>query len=476
MPIILPGMKRRTKIVATLGPACDSKEKVCALVEAGVNVVRINCSHGAWDTRRLWAQWAREACSDVSPIALMVDLQGPKFRLGDIKGGFLEFAVNQTVTLGSSAEAVLPIHQAEILAAMGPGGRLLLGDGEVEIRITAQKGADYEGKVQTAGTVKSRQGITLVGKVFDVPSLTDQDRNDVKEACAVGVDYIALSYIRSAADMRDLRREVDKYDTTIKLCAKIETRDGLKNIDDILKVADIVMVARGDMGLQMELEDVPLAQKRIIERCSEAGKPVITATQMLESMMHSPRPTRAETTDVANAILDGTDAVMLSGETAAGLYPIECVKTMVRIAEKAETLYDRTKIENRFLEKVQSGVTQTEAVCHSAASLSAQLKAQAIVTTSVTGTTAQYVSKFRPKVPILCATWNDRTRSQLAVVWGVEAISVKKSEAIDESIKDSIDAFFRHKRLKVGDTVVVVAGVPVAVSGHTNMIWTEVVK
>lgn len=476
MPIILLGMKRRTKIVATLGPACDSKDKVAALIDAGVNVVRINCSHGEWDTRRRWAQWAREACSEVGPIAILADLQGPKFRLGDLKGGVLELVVGQSVTLGPSAEATLPIHQGEILAAMGPGGRLLLGDGEVEIRITAQRGADFDGKVQTAGTVKSRQGITLVGKVFDVPSLTDQDRNDVKEACAVGVDYIALSYIRNAADMRDLRREVDKYDPTIKLCAKIETRDGLKNIDEILKVADIIMVARGDMGLQMELEDVPLAQKRIIERCSEAAKPVITATQMLESMMSSPRPTRAETTDVANAILDGTDAVMLSGETAAGLYPVECVKTMVKIAEKTETMYDRSRIENRFYEKVLSGVSQTEAVCHSAASLSSQLKAQAIIATTVSGATAQFVSKFRPKVPILCATWNPRTRAQLAVVWGVEAIEVKSSLATDECVKDSIDAFFRHKRLKVDDRVVVVAGVPIGISGLTNMIRTEVVK
>lgn len=469
-------MKRRTKIVATLGPACDGKDKVAALVDAGVNVVRINCSHGEWETRRRWADWAREACSDVGPIAILVDLQGPKFRLGDIKGGFVELAVNETVTLGPGAETMLPIRQAEILAALAPGGRVLLGDGEVEIRISASKGEDFEGKVQTAGTVKSRQGITLVGKVFDVPSLTDQDRNDVKEACAIGADFIALSYIRSAADMRDLRREVDKYDPTVKLCAKIETRDGLKNIDEILKVADIIMVARGDMGLQMELEDVPLAQKRIIERCSEAAKPVITATQMLESMMHSPRPTRAETTDVANAILDGTDAVMLSGETAAGMYPIECVKTMVRIAEKAETLYDRTRIENRFYEKVTTGVSQTEAVCHSAASLSSQLKAQAIIAATVSGATAQYVSKFRPKVPLLVATWNPRTRAQLAVVWGVEAIAINSTSVTDECIKDSIDAFFRHKRLKVDDRVVVVAGVPIGVSGLTNMVWTEVVK
>lgn len=469
-------MKRRTKIVATLGPSVDSKDKVKALIDAGVNVVRINCSHGDWDIRRKWGQWARDACNGFSPVALMADLQGPKFRLGDIKGGSIELVEGQTCTLGPSVDATLPVHMPEILKVMCSNCRVLLGDGQVEIRITGQKGADFDGKIVTSGVVKSRQGITLVGKVFDVPSMTAQDLADIKEAAAMGVDYIALSYIRESADVRDLRREVDKYDPTIKICAKIETRDGLKNIDEILKVADLIMVARGDMGLQMDIEDVPLAQKKIIEHCQEVGKPVITATQMLESMMHSPRPTRAEATDVANAILDGTDAVMLSGETAAGEYPIECVKTMVRIAEKAETLYDRTRVEARFREKIQGGVNQTEAVSHSAANLAAQLKAQAIVTTTVSGLTARSVSKFRPRVPILCATWNERTRAQLAVIWGVEAISVKESHTIDEAIQDSIAGFYRYKQLKVGDMVVVVAGVPVAVAGHTNMIWTETVQ
>jgi pyruvate kinase len=470
-------MKRRTKIVATLGPSVDSKEKIKALIDAGVNVIRINCSHGNWDTRRQWVKWAREACNGLSPIAIMADLQGPKFRIGDLPGGAQEFVVGQSVTVGSSASATLPVHMSEILAEMSAGCKILLGDGQVEVKISAQKGADFEGKVVNGGVVKSRQGITLVGKVFDVPSLTEKDIEDVKEAAAVGADFIALSYIRSAADVRDLRREVDKYDKTIQLCAKIETRDGLKNIDDILKVTDVVMVARGDMGLQMDIEDVPLAQKRIIERCSEASKPVITATQMLESMMFSPRPTRAEATDVANAILDGTDAVMLSGETAAGQYPLDCVRTMVRIAERAEPVYDRARVESRFFDKVQgSGLSQTEAVCHSAAGLSAQLKAHAIVTTTVTGLTARSVSKFRPKVPILCTTFDDRTKAQLAIIWGVEAMSVKESKTIDETIQDSIAAFFRAKRLKVGDSVVVVAGMPVAVAGHTNMIWTETIK
>src|SRR5579872_1009594 len=464
MPIILLGMKRRTKIVATLGPAVDSQEKVCALVEAGVNVVRINCSHGNWETRRQWAKWSREACSDVSPIALLVDLQGPKFRLGDIKGGFLELAVNQTVTLGSSAEALLPIHQAEILAAMGPGGKLLLGDGEVEIRITAQKGADYEGKVQTAGTVKSRQGITLVGKVFDVPSLTEQDRADVKEACAVGVDFIALSYIRSAADMRDLRREVDKYDPSIKLCAKIETRDGLKNIDEILKVADIVMVARGDMGLQMELEDVPLAQKRIISRCSEAAKPVITATQMLESMMHSPRPTRAETTDVANAILDGTDAVMLSGETAAGEFPVEAVQTMVRIALEAERSFPPRE---RRRSRVES---DSHAISHAACYIAEAIDVQAIAAFTRTGFSARIVSKDRPRVPIYAFVPDERIARRLALDWAVRPCILDFAKSTDELVASVDEELVRMQAARRGEAVVLVGGTPLGVQGRTNFL------
>jgi len=456
----------------------SSPEKIAALVDQGMNVARINCSHGNWEMRKQWIEWVHKACSDIAPVAILADLSGPKFRLAAIPEGERNIETGEVVTIGSNLEpgVTIPVDQEEIIAALAPGERILLGDGEIEVKILNAKNGVFEAKVICGGAVLSRKGLTIVGKTFDVPSLTEQDLKDIKEAASVGVDYIALSYVRDATDIRTLRREVDKYDDSIRLCAKIETKDALKNIDDIMKVADIIMVARGDLGLQMDIEDVPLSQKKIIERCGDAGKPVITATQMLESMMHAGRPTRAEATDVVNAILDGSDAVMLSGETAAGDFPIECVKTVARLAEKAEAVYDRTKVEQRFRDRSAGNMGQTEAVAHSAAELASKLKAAAIITTTTSGETARFVSKFRPKTPILCAAWDARTRAQMAVVWGVEAVSFPLPPTTDECIHASVNAFLRRKRLKVGDMVVVTAGVPPGKTGHTNLIMAVVVK
>lgn len=468
-------MKRRTKIVCTLGPAVDSKEAIKALIDAGMNVARLNCSHGDWVAKARWIEWIRELSSDCAPVAILADLQGPKFRIGDLEGGMVELQIGQSLVIGPEPGATIPISQDEIVAAMAPNGRILLGDGIVELRIGERKGRNYSAKVVSAGVVKSRQGITLVGKHFDVPALTAKDLLDVREAAAHKVDFLALSYVKNGSDLRDLRRAVERLDGGIKLCAKIETREAIRNLDEILRVADVVMVARGDLGLQMDLEEVPLAQKRIIERCTQAGCPVITATQMLESMMENPRPTRAETTDIANAILDGTDALMLSGETASGMYPIDCVKTMVRIAEKAETAFDRERIEREFHDRANS-VNHTEAVAHAVADLTALLKPQAIITTTASGQTPRLVSKFRPRAQILCASYDERTHRQMAVVWGVESITIEVHATADDTIAAAIDAFLRRKRLKIGDLVIVTAGVPAGKPGNTNLILTQVVQ
>ncbi len=471
-------MKRRTKIVCTLGPATATKDKIHELIEAGMNVARINCSHGDWETRSAWVEAVRELSADIDPVAVLVDLAGPKFRLAEIKGGEVEVTTGSTILVGSpsSSEALLPIDQEEILKVLEPGDRILLGDGEVEIRITGQKAGMFDAYVVCGGVVKSRKGLTVVGKSFDVPSLTDKDLIDIREGCKVGADYIALSYVRDSADLRALRREIDKYDPSIRICAKIETRAALENIEELLKIADLIMVARGDLGLQMDIEDVPVAQKTIIEKCGDAGKPVITATQMLESMMHTGRPTRAEATDVVNAALDGSDAVMLSGETAAGDFPIDSVKTIARLVAKAESIYDRTRQEARFTEKCAVGISQTEAVAHSASELAAELNAQAIITTTTSGETARFVSKFRPKTPILCVAWNPKVRAQMAVVWGVESICLPLPGTTDECVNTAIDAFLRKKKLKVGEMVVITAGVPAGRAGHTNMIMSQVVS
>jgi pyruvate kinase len=346
----------------------------------------------------------------------------------------------------------------------------------VELRVTGTSAGNFLARAVSGGIVKSRQGVTLVNRIFDTPALTDKDLEDVQGAVKAGVDFIALSYVQSATDMRDLRRVVERLDPQVGLCAKIETRNALRDIDEIIKVSDLIMVARGDLGLQMELEEVPLAQKRIIERCTLAGTPVITATQMLESMMQSPRPTRAEASDVANAILDGTDAVMLSGETAAGMYPIECVKTMVRIAERAETVFDRDRLERRLLDQARASTGHTEAVAYAVAELASLIKPRAIITSTSSGQTARLVSKHRPKAPILCATYNHRTLAQLSVVWGVEAIQIPLPKTTDDGIEQAIDSFLKKRRLKLGDLVIVTAGVPAGVPGNTNLILTQVVK
>lgn len=466
---------RRTKIVCTLGPAVDDPAKIRQLVAAGMNVARLNCSHGDWATRRQWIEWIRQASPDLAPVGILADLQGPKFRLGSLAGDQLDLLPNQTVTLGEG-DVLLPIHQKEILDATKPGARMLLGDGNVEIRITHQDGARFEGKVVSGGLVRTRQGVTLMGRVFDVPPITDKDREDITEALAAGVDFLALSYVRKAADIVELRRIVDEIDPQVKLCAKIETHDGFLNLDAILEVVDVVMVARGDLGLQMDIEDVPIVQKKIIDRCTQAGKPVITATQMLESMTVNPRPTRAEATDVANAILDGTDAVMLSGETATGLYPIQTVQTMGRIAEKAEKLLDRTKIEAVYRAQARDGVSHTEAVAHAVAELASVLKPAAILTNTTSGQTARLVSKFRPRAPILCATYDERTQRQMSLVWGAQAVVVPAPAHTDEAVAHAVGAFARIGRLKSGDRVIVTAGVPAGVPGHTNLILTQTVE
>jgi len=469
-------MKRRTKIVCTLGPAVNSREMIQALIEAGMNVARINCSHGDWPTRLQWIEWIRELSPAVAPVAVLVDLQGPKFRVGMIPGDSIALTAGQTVRVGVGEDVQVPIDQGEILRVMGSGCRLLLGDGEIELRITSSKTPSlFLAKVVTGGKLSSKKGVTLVGKVFDVPALTPKDVADAEEAVKAGADIIALSYVKSAQDVRELRRLLERLGSSANVCAKIEMKQGIKDLDNILQCVDVVMVARGDMGLQMEIEDVPIMQKQIISACTLAGTPVITATQMLESMINLPRPTRAEATDVANAVLDGTDALMLSGETASGSYPIECVRTMVRIAEKAEGSYDRHPIEREYVRR-KDRIDHTDAIAHAACDLSHVLKPRAILCTTTSGQTARLVSKFRPRVPILCSTASETALRQMAVVWGVEAARIPAPVNTDDTIRDSIDEFFRQKRLKLGDVVVITAGVPAGVPGNTNMILTQVVR
>lgn len=466
-------MKRRTKIVCTLGPATGTREKIAELIAAGMNVARINCSHGDWDTRHQWIEWIRAENRMIGPVGILVDLQGPKFRIGALPEGVLEVRAGDAMTISHvDPHAQLYIGGKEIWEAMSTGDRLLLGDGDVELKLGVDRGDSFDAKVVTGGLIKSKQGVTLVGKSFETPALTDKDLIDLQEAARAKADFVALSYVRRASDLRELRRVLDKIDYHPLICAKIETTQALKELDEILKVADLVMVARGDLGLQMDLEDVPLAQKRIIRKCNWVGKPVITATQMLESMVNLARPTRAEATDVANAILDGTDAVMLSGETATGKYPIEAVKVMARIAESAEASFNH----DQFFESMEAHAESTSAVAEAAVQLANTLKVRAILTTSTSGLTPRMVSKFRPRMPILCTSWSDSTFTQLSVCWGVETIALPSPDSTDDIVQRAIDGFLKAKRLKVGDSIVITAGVPAGRAGNTNLIMVETVK
>jgi len=466
-------MRRRTKIVCTLGPAVDSEAKIKELIDAGMNVARLNCSHGDWDAKNRWIEWIRKHSPKIGPVGILADLQGPKFRIGDIPAGSLEVRAGETLTVGKRGQ--IPISQKEILSTLKKGARILLGDGDVELRVTMEDENACECHAISGGDVKSRQGVTVVGQSFECEVLSPKDIADIRDACKASVDFIALSYVHTAEDLDALRDHVKKLNSYIRLCAKIETRAALKNIEQIVANSDCVMVARGDLGLQMDIEEVPLAQKKIIRTCREQGKPVITATQMLESMIHAPRPTRAEATDVANAILDGTDAVMLSAETAAGQFPFEAVRYMSRIAEKAETLLEGNLILTEF-SLPRGRVDHTEAVAHSVAQLAEFLKPKAIVTPTTSGRTAILVSKFRPKAPIYCATWNKKVQAQMAMVWGVECALTTLPRTSDDQIANTIAAFVAGKRLKANDRVIVSAGVPPGTAGNTNMILVLTVK
>lgn len=463
-------MKRRTKIVCTLGPATNSLQKIKELVAAGMNVARLNCSHGTWEEKRQWIEWIRSIQLPHSPIGILVDLQGPKFRIGTLSPEGYHLEPKQKVTLGHRPGADIPLDQGPIWSAIQSRSRILLGDGDIEIRISRVEDGLAHGVAMSGGTVYSRKGITVAGRSFSVGCLTAKDFADIQEAIAVDADFLALSYVRSAADMAELRDIVSERNSSIRLVAKVETPEALRDIDGIIRMSDAVMVARGDLGLQMSLEDVPIAQKKIIHRCAIHGRPVITATQMLESMIKSIRPTRAEASDVANAIFDGTDAVMLSGETAAGDYPIHAVTVMDTIARKAERM---SELDSRLIDQRRERMMPlaTDAVAASAVQLANSLNVKAIVCSSTSGMTPRLVSRHRPNAPIYCCCWQPKTQQFLSLVWGVESVYEPIPATGDEAIETAIAS--AGKRLKKGDRVVVIAGIPAGQPGHTNLIMVR---
>src|SRR5262245_22796289 len=467
----------RTKIVCTIGPASRSPEALSQLVAAGMDVARLNFSHGSHAEHAAVIVAVRAIAESAGrSVAILQDLAGIKLRIGDIAGGGAVLASGAPFTLtarevpGDARE--VSVNEASLPRFVRAGDRLLLRDGEIELFVEHSEDADIRCRVVTGGTLTSHKGISLPSTPFGAPGLTAKDREDLAFGIAHGVDYVALSFVRTAEDVRAARAFLDDRGAKVPLVAKIEKREAISRIDEILAAADGLMVARGDLGVETPLEHVPLLQKMLIDRANRAGKPVITATQMLLSMVESPRPTRAEVGDVANAILDGTDAVMLSEETAAGSYPAEAVATMRRIAEDTETAFPYETWMRRFEDK--SLQSMPEAVAGAACELAEHIGASVIVAWTESGATARLVARHRPRRPILALSTVPATARRLALVWGVIPALAESGASTDAMLETAPGIAVAAGLLRAGETAVITAGIPMGVAGSTNLIKAAV--
>jgi len=477
---------RRTKIVCTLGPASQSEETLREMIRAGMDVVRINFSHGDYETHaRQIALVRRLAQEEGRVLAIMGDLQGPKLRLGEMAAPVTlrqgaDFSLTTRPIPGDAREVNFP--HPEVMEDVRPGDRVLLDDGLLELEVLETTPTDIRCRVITGGPLASHKGVSLPGARLSLPSLTEKDRADATFAIQQGVDYLALSFVRRAEDVLQLRDWLGQHHASIPIIAKIEKREAVEVFAEILEVSDGAMVARGDLGVEVPAEEVPVYQKRIIRLANEVGKPVITATQMLNSMIDNPRPTRAEASDVANAILDGTDAVMLSGETAVGKYPVEAVRVMASIALSAERIlpFDRfrTPPYQEEAHKAAPGrsVTPTSAISQATCEIALELSAKAIICSTVSGYTARMVAKHRPGTPIIAVTPGLETQRRLALVWGVYPLLVSEFAHTDQMIETAVQAALDEGLVARGDTVLITAGVPVGGPGRTNMLKVHVVE
>jgi len=470
-------MPQRTRIVCTLGPASDSDQVVRALIRAGMDVARLNFSHGDHATQRAHIERVRRlARAENAVVALLGDLRGPKIRVGEISRGAIRLVAGATFTLTTRAVDGSPdavyVDFADLPQAVQPGNRILLADGALELQVLATSATEVQTRVITGGELKPRQGVNLPGAALKLSALTEKDRADLAFAIEHELDYLALSFVRRAEDVLELRQLMLARGATIPIIAKIEKPEALEQMDAILEASDGVMVARGDLGVEVSAEQVPLIQKMLIRKANAAGKPVITATQMLESMLEHPRPTRAEASDVANAILDGTDAVMLSGETAVGKYPVEAAQTMARIADAVEASRHFEACARKF---DSAAMSVTDAIGDATCEIAEQVGAKLIITSTVSGYTARMISRHRPLTPILAVTASEKTQRQLALVWGIHSARIARAETMEEIIARSIAAAQAQGLAHAGDRVVITGGAPAGMAGRTNMIQVRVV-
>lgn len=472
---------RKTKIVCTIGPASESPELLERLIEAGMNVARLNFSHGNHEEHALRIKRIREAADKAGKIVgILLDTKGPEIRTHQMENDSIELVTGQkievsmTEVLGTAERFSITYDQ--LIEDVKVGSIILLDDGLIELRVESldTENGIIHTSVENAGTLKSKKGVNVPGVSVQLPGITEKDAQDILFGIEQNVDFVAASFVRRSSDVMEIRGLLEKNNGShIQIIPKIENQEGVDNIDEIIMVSDGLMVARGDLGVEIPAEEVPLVQKSLIEKCNSAGKPVITATQMLDSMQRNPRPTRAEASDVANAIFDGTDAIMLSGETAAGIYPVESVETMHRIAETTESALNYKQIvSNRRKEKESN---MTEAIGQAVAYTALNLKVRAIIAPTESGTTAKMISKYRPGAPIIAVTSSERPARKLSLVWGVQPIIGASVHSTDELLENAVDESLKHGYVKHGDLVVITAGVPVGQAGTTNLMKVHVI-
>jgi pyruvate kinase len=467
---------RRTKIVCTIGPAVDSEEKMRQLVASGMDVARFNFSHGTHESHRETLNRLREVCRSMeAPVAFLLDTKGPEIRTGAFEGGKAELKEGSTVVI--CAEPVVGTAQRfsttapALYEAVAPGAENCLDDGLISMTVDRVEGTDIHCTVKNSGIVKDSKGVNLPNSAVPMPFLSERDLSDLRFAVEEDYDFVAASFVRCGDDVVQMRQALDDMGgQEIMIVAKIENRQGIDNLDEILQVADAVMVARGDMGVELPAWEVPGIQKKMIKQCRAAGKPVITATQMLDSMSRNPRPTRAEVSDVANAVFDGTDAIMLSGETASGLYPVEALTMMAKTAEEAE---HNTDYWGRFRGSHRAPESISAAISHACCTTAMDLEARAILTVTQRGVTARMISGYRPGCPIVAVAVDLRTRRQLALNWGVVSLQGNPVSSTDELFALAKEKAFEAGIVDRGDVAVITAGIPVGISGSTNLIKAE---
>lgn len=474
---------RKTKIVCTIGLACNDRQTLKELALCGMNVARLNFSHGTHEYHKRVIDTIRNIRKELEmPLAILLDTKGPEVRTGCFEGGKATIKTDSEVIITTEDitgnNSLIPISYSELPSQLKPDSTVLIDDGRISLKVLSTNKKEILCRVTNGGTVSDKKGINLPSIHLEMPYLSEKDKNDLIFGIENDVDFIAASFVRSAEDVITLRKFIDYHGGhNIRIIAKIENIEGVENFDSILHYSDGIMIARGDMGVEVDYEKLPGLQKKFIRKCYQSGKAVITATQMLESMIHSPTPTRAEITDVANAVFDGTSAVMLSGETAAGNHPVEAVKVMAKIAEQAEK--DSFEIFSTDRKPIKYDIDSTDttnAVCDAACTTARDLNAAAIIAVTKSGRTARQMSKFRPQTSIIAATPSEKTYNQLALSWGVYPVLSLYQSSYDSLVTHAVDCAKQINAVKEGDVTVIAAGIPLDTPGSTNMLKIEKVK